>query len=250
MIIAYRKMGMAYEKIATHITTEEKFPISDRTCSNIWKRYQNQDLTSNRNNCGRHSAMEVEEKQEIIKAAESNPILTCKLIAEDENLNPHCTSRQTINRVLNEGGLKSYRPIKTFFISEENRQKRIKFAEKNLWLTDKWKSVVFSDESWFYVDDFRIRHVWLYPGEEIPEEFSNHFSKSKNFKKIMIWAAISYQGDRVMQFIEGSFDSAKYLKILKKKIPLIKRFMAGKKMDLSARQRKTSYSKGCDSISN
>ena len=81
--------------------------------------------------------------------------------------------------------------------------------------------MVFSDESWFYVEDFRIRYVRRYPGEELTDEFSNKFSKAKNFKKIMIWGAISYQGDRVMQFIEGSLDSSKYLKILRARVHII-----------------------------
>lgn len=102
------------------------------------------------------------------------------------------------------------------------------FANKYDWWTENWKNIVFSDESWFYVEDFRIRYVRRYPGEELPQEFSNKFVKAKNFKKIMIWGAISYQGDRVMKFIEGSLDSSKYLKILTKNIPLIKKFMKGK----------------------
>ena len=78
MIIAYRNMNLPYEKIANRITSEEGYPISDRTCSNIWDRYRNKDLGSKRHNCGRNEAMEVEEKQEIVKAIENNPLFTCK----------------------------------------------------------------------------------------------------------------------------------------------------------------------------
>jgi hypothetical protein len=57
---------------------------------------------------------------------------------------------------------------------------------------------VFSDESWFYVEDFRIRFVRRYDGQQLSEDYVNKFTKFKNPKKVMIWAAITFDGFRVM----------------------------------------------------
>ena len=82
--------------------------------------------------------------------------------------------------------------------------------------------MVFSDESWFYLEENRIRFVRRYEGETLSEDYINTFQKAKNPRKIMVWAAICYNGRRILEFIDGSMDSNCYLKILEKNLPRLK----------------------------
>lgn len=66
-----------------------------------------------------------------------------------------------------------------------------------------------------------------YNGEILTDEYSNSFTKFKNPNKIMMWAAISFNEKRTMQFIEGSLDSTAYRKILIKNFPHFKELLKG-----------------------
>lgn len=82
------------------------------------------------------------------------------------------------------------------------------------WSINDWKLVVFSDESWFYVEDFRVRWVRRYEGQELSEDFSKKFKKQLTPKKVLMWAAIAYDGFRVMEFIDGTVNGANYKELL------------------------------------
>lgn len=96
-------------------------------------------------------------------------------------------------------------------LNTKQKEKRIKFS-KNMLLKgeDYFKSIVFSDEKRFTIygpDGFR--GYWRDLRKE-PE----YFFKQKYSPGIMVWAAISIDGQVSISFVEGSITSAKYQDIL------------------------------------
>ena len=82
-------------------------------------------------------------KRQIIK----DPKVSSGQIVKDLRLD---VSERTVRRRAVEAGLCSYRSAKKPFISAKNRKLRLEFAKKYLsWTPEKWKLILFSDESKF-----------------------------------------------------------------------------------------------------
>ena len=97
--------------------------------------------------------------------------------------------------------------IQTFYVSENQRQKRVEFCTHHLQNNTDWTSVLFSDESSFYLDNDH-RWVWRRRGEEKIEEIQHRTTKYT--KKVMMFGGISYRWKSPLICVDGNIDSEVY----------------------------------------
>ncbi len=93
--------------------------------------------------------------------------------------------------------------------------------------TNKWKRILFTDESWLCTEAYGLRYVHRFAGEELQEEYCIKKTKFNGKKKILVWAAISYDGPEQLYFMEETESKEVYEEILNECLPNIPRLQSG-----------------------
>jgi hypothetical protein len=143
-------------------------------------------------------------------------------------------SVRTVHRILHSAGRKAYRPIKVPMMSTANRKKRLLWARAHSGVTvDDWKKVrkmhstihkmfatlspfvsqvIFSDETTLIVGPARRAYVRRGDGERIS---SRHLQpRCACPLKLMVWTCFSWFGTGVLEVVEGSINSQRYINII------------------------------------
>ncbi len=156
-----------------------------------------------------------------------NRFLTAEDLYNDENLNHNNVSVHTIRRMLNDEGLGAYKPKVIPLVSEPNKEKRLEFSRMTSRWTKKWERILFTDESWLCAEPYGLRYVRRFAGEELSEEYCIKKTKFNGNKKILVWAAISFDGPEELYFLEENENREVYEEILEECLPNIKRLQSG-----------------------
>ncbi len=93
--------------------------------------------------------------------------------------------------------------------------------------TKKWKCILLTDESWLCAEPYGLRHVRRFAGEELSEENCIKKTKYNENKKILVWAAISYDGPEQLYFVEETESREVYEEILNECLPNMPRLQSG-----------------------
>ncbi|KAJ3447096.1 transposable element-related [Anaeramoeba flamelloides] len=104
-------------------------------------------------------------------------------------------------------------------LNETQIGKRLLFAHDHLSLKTDWTRVVFSDESWFFINS-RNKRIWRKRGENDDSCFIN---KSNYDTKILIWGAFGYFFQSQLIILDSSVNSEIYIENCIKGSKLIKR---------------------------
>ena len=158
-------------------------------------------------NAGRKPALEKREKRSIIKIAKCEKLSTRQISRTSVSGVSHCTVWRTLNESVLKFGMKKKVP----YLKEHHKSDRVNFA-KNILTNgpDMWSKIVFSDEKRFCLNGpDGYRYYWHDIRE--PDEY---FILEKFSKGIMVWGAISMNGQKSLQFVEGKINSEKYQHIL------------------------------------
>ena len=167
-----------------------------------------------RKRSGRPRSTTVRQDRLITRQSLTDPFLPAKAIAL--KLSPlFKTSRWTISRRLRDIGLKPYVPRKKPLISEVNKQKRFKWAEKHVeWKESAWQRVVFSDETPVTLFQWTGRRFcWRRKGTGFQEKHLRPTVKHGG-GKIQVWGCFSWMGAGPLYRINGIMDAKKYHQIL------------------------------------
>ena len=78
--------------------------------------------------CGRKQKLSVRDKKMIVRNSQINPRLSASQLRLDCGAITQNVSRRTVNRVLTEAGLRSYRAVKRPLITEADRRKRFNWC--------------------------------------------------------------------------------------------------------------------------
>jgi transposase len=123
--------------------------------------------------------------------------------------------REMVRKHLCANGYKNSLPLATPMLTEEHKEKRVKWAQEHI--DDDWSRTFFSDETSFQL--FRNTITQWYknsrPVRRIP----------KNRQKIHVWGAFSLQGKTSIYCFVGKMDASFYVEILKNQLPEIKKMM-------------------------
>lgn len=123
-------------------------------------------------------------------------------------------SLRTVQRRLNEIGLKACRPAKKPLLTASMKKKRYNWAkDKENWTIDEWKNVVFSDESKFNLIGPDGNHpVRRQAGERY---FSDCIQSTvKHSASVTVWGCITAKGVGRLIILEGYVNAEKYREII------------------------------------
>lgn len=117
-------------------------------------------------------------------------------------------SAETVRRIREELGFRYLPPVRTFFLTDVQRLRRVAFAEEELRNWRDWTRVVFTDESYFWLGDDH-RYLWRKRGET----GSDIELRTKKFgEKVLIFAgfALGYKSELII-VTRGTVDADAYV---------------------------------------
>lgn len=148
----------------------------------------------------------------IVQQAKKDPFATSNKIAARL---PVPISTRTVRRRLVEANLRARRPAKKPLISKRNLKKRLKFAKDHLnWSEQKWKTVLFSDESKFnLIGSDGLYFVRRPPNKRLETRYCKKTVKHGG-GSIIVWGCFSSAEMGPLHRIHGIMDRFMYKDIL------------------------------------
>lgn len=156
-----------------------------------------------------------ENKEGVFKAYAENPTTSQRNASSELNL-----SRSSLQRMMNELGLKPYRPQLLHALNEDDPDRRCEFASiflnalaKDSSLLDR---IVWTDEAIFKPNGHVNRHNCVYYATENPHAI---MTQEMNSPGITVWAGIWVRGIIGPFFFDGdNVNASSYLEMLQKEI--------------------------------
>ena len=148
-------------------------------------------------------------EREIISITTANRRMGLHTISNIISENPSfpSISHQTVANVKHKYGFDFLPPKHTFYLTDQQRQDRITFANYHLNANTDWSSVLFTDESMFVLDSNR-RWLWRRRGETDPDVY---YATHKYNKKVMVFGGISERYKTPLISICGTINALDYI---------------------------------------
>ena len=203
-VVHLRKLNYTYRHIA------EILSISSSACEAIYNKYLETGDVEDLPKSGRPRKGGVEEEKMLIETVVSHSDMTVQELIEESNLD---LSETTAWRRLRENGFRN-KPAKTkWSMTQSHRDERLVWAKKYIKKEKKfWKRVIFTDESLVQYND-RKQKYWVHKDIE-PEAIQiDRWQVS-----VLLWGAISYDRNCILELMTGTFNSGVYLDILKARL--------------------------------
>lgn len=199
-----RREGRSLANIA------DEFRCSPQTVANIYKQVEENGNVKRKKGSGRKRATTVEEDELILHEHEKNWNATLDQLKSNLGLKVHKT---TIKNRLNENGIFSFPSTKKPKITEENRKKRLIWAnEHKRWGYRRWSRCLFSDETSFCINSTYPKRVWRKENQSLHSQAITPTTKFN--KKLMIYGCFCTYGQGLLKKIDGNMDAKMYQTIL------------------------------------
>lgn len=201
-----------YKSGLTHKDICEKFNLPKSTVTFILNKFRRSENLETLHCGGRPRHTTLKEDTRISRELKKYPEKSAVSIVKALNLK---VSARTVQRRACEAGLKSYRAAKKPFISNKNRKARLKFAADHLdWSVQKWKTVLFSDESKFnLINSDGMKRVRRPKNMRLNPRYCRGTVKHGG-GSIMVWGCFSGHGIGPLHRINGIMDRFMYKDIL------------------------------------
>ena len=197
------------------------------TVSRIIKRYQRDGSITpvRKGNCGRKSKTTMREKRMVVTTSRINPRLNAIDIRNRLDLR---VSNRTVRRILVNAGRLARNPRKKQLLTKPMMVKRLQWAKAHSnWDIERWKKVLYTDESHFEVKGNTVQFVRRATNEPLSPA---HISQSvKHPLKVMFWGCFSYGAPGRLHICEGMMDQKEYCKVIEHRVipELAQRFPNG-----------------------
>jgi len=203
-IVNYKKQGWTNQEIS------RKLSIPESTCSAIYRKYLDIGDIVDLPKSGRSKKLSDMEENMLIETVQSHPKMSLDQLIEESNLS---ICKTTGWNVLQEYGFEcKTAPIK-WTIDEKHKKARLKWAKRYRREDGNfWKRVIFSDESKVQYNKKKQRY-WI-AEENTPEPIQ----RDRWQESLLLWGAISYNQNCILEIMKGTMDSVVYAKILKKRL--------------------------------
>jgi len=165
--------------------------------------------------CGRKRKMTTRDDQMIMRNSVKDPRKTSVDLRRGLSAAGVNVYSSTIRRRLIERGRIARRPKKKQLLTTVMKKKRLQWAKKHKkWDQQKWRQVIFSDESHFEVQGYRSQYVRTSKGEPLQ---GGHIEQApKHAPKKVFWGSFTFKGTGRLIPIKGMMISIKYKEILTK----------------------------------
>lgn len=206
-IIDDYKSGMSQKTIC------DKYQVKKWTVSRLCSKFRSTGKISVDNRGGRPRSTTSREDSMIVRCIKKDPSKSSFKVQTDLQLS---VSDRTIRRRAVEAGLFSRRPAKKPLISLRNQKKRLLFAQSHIgWNVQKWRTVLFSDESKFNIfGSDGICRVRRPTGKRLDSRYCQKTVKHGG-GNVMVWGCFSANGLGPIHRIDGIMDRFMYNNILK-----------------------------------
>ena len=136
-------------------------------------------------------------------------------------------SPQTVQRSLERQEIVTYNVAKKPLLLQRHRRARIAWARAHLnWTSDKWRSVLFSDETTLTLrGTTHRRKVHAIRGRQLDPQ--NIAPTEKFGAKTMFWGCFSQAGVGELIRVQGAMDQFKYIGYLRRTLPEARRRLFG-----------------------
>lgn len=122
--------------------------------------------------------------------------------------------RRTACNRLHQEGIKNYNPAEKPFLTEANKEARLRFAQQYVEEPlEFWQSVVFSDEKTFQSCHSGPGKVYREKNQRYSQQFIKPSFNSGRFS-VNVWSWISYQGPGVCWHIDERLTAAHYADLM------------------------------------
>lgn len=206
-IKAYYHMGMSQRRIARELGK------SQATVCKFLKKLRETGEYKRKHGSGRKRQLSNDQEKQVVALVRKKRKITRRKVIMQLNLG-NDVSEKTIGNVIRRAGGKSKFQIRKPFISETNRQKRVKWAQDHLgWSLYKWKQVLWSDESPYVLRYQGRERIWVFSNDN---RYDTELLRGtvKHDKKIMVWGCFSWWGTGDLYQVKGIMNAAKYKQIL------------------------------------
>ena len=213
VIIFLHKKGKSQRFIA------EKTGISRNGVQGVLKRWKATGESKCQPRSGRKRKSTERTDRTLVRLSLANRKLTSKELARElKESNSVELSTPTVRRRLLESGLRGCKAIKKPLLTEKQRKRRLEWARAHVkWPVEKWRKVLFSDESTFTVNNHAgNNYVRRRPNEEYwPYCISPTI---KHPQSIMVWSCMTAHGIGRLEIVSGMMNAMKYIDVLENKM--------------------------------
>lgn len=207
--------------------------ISPVTICRFLKRYHESGSIENRPRSGRPKKMDDRSCRTLNRIIRGNRTSTLVDITNEFNTFNHVSvSKRTITRSIHKYDLRKRAIAKKLGVRQINRVRRVSWARSKLTWTvaENWSKIIFSDEMAVTVSGCGAVKVWRTEREKCLPECIGHLKchTGRNLK-VMVWGCITYHGQGLLTFIDGTMDSKKYINALDENLwPVIAKYFSNK----------------------
>lgn len=212
-MVILRKEGFKLHDIAT------RFGVSHTTVIRSISRFDSTGSFCARKRSGRKRVTSSQTDRLMRRAVVKDPTISSTDLANKLPADVKVSSRTIRRRLQCDFALRSYRPARVPKLSKKNIRDRLIFAKKyQHWTPQRWRSVMFSDESLlkqFYPFSTTVRRP---VGKRYDPQYT--IPRVKQSPSVMIWGTISASGRGSLWFMPPgtTINSKVYLDILKEKL--------------------------------
>ena len=213
-IVFLSEQHISIRKIATMLN------INKNTVSNTLKKWKFTGSVAQLSGQGRKKKTTTREDMLIARNSLKNRRLTAPDLCRDHNsFSSNKISVSTVKNILKKYKLRGCIAAKKPLLSKTNTKKRYAFGKKfRHWTTQRWRAVMYSDESSFelFPSKFRIpirrrSHEKFY--SQCLQPTVKHSGGT-----VMVWGCISYYGMGNLVVLEGRVNKDMYLKVIQENI--------------------------------
>jgi transposase len=206
-IIDDYKNGMSQKTIC------DKYQVKKSTVSRLCSKYRTTGNIAVDHKGGRPRSTTFREDSLIVRSIKKDPTKSSFKVQKELQLS---VSTRTIRRRTFEAGLFSRRPAKKPLISLKNQKKRLLFAKAHIgWTLQKWRTVLFSDESKFNIfGSDGICRVRRPVGKRLDPRYCLKTVKHGG-GNVMVWGCFSSHGLGPIHRINGIMNCFGYNNILR-----------------------------------
>jgi hypothetical protein len=185
---------------------------SDKTIKLVVERWKENPEVMRKRGGGRPKKTTPHTDRRIIRYMKKDRSITSYQLRQELQLTYICD--RTIRRQITESGeFASYWKTKTPFINETNRKKRMAWCRARVaWPVERWKRVLWTDESPFVLRFNRKTRVWRTHNERYAPWCST--ATVKHDAKIQVWGCFAAHGVGNLYLVDGILERYQYQYIL------------------------------------
>jgi predicted DNA-binding protein (UPF0251 family) len=214
-VVVLHEEGYTQQEIATRLH------MNQSSVSRLLKKHCESDSLRDKARSGRPRVTSSRDDHMIRRHVIKDPFVSSQSIRH--NLPQPAPSARTIRRRLQgENHLRCFKPARKPLLTRQQVEKRMKFCkEHENWTIEKWKTVIWSDESLFRQFGHYRYHVRRPVGKRYQLKFC--CPTVRQSPSVMVWGAFCHSGLGALSFLppNTTMRAANYLELLQEKLPLM-----------------------------